>query len=173
MIEWQWKTFDELSADELYEIMKVRQEVFVLEQNCIYQDADDLDKTAWHLMGWHVRQPDTRKLQAYLRVVFPGCKYKEPSIGRIMTVKKVRGTGMGKELLRNALLKIETEYSHQSIRISAQQHLHKFYALFGFEQVSEPYDEDGIVHIEMLRDVNEITQTINKHPLRTGIRIIK
>lgn len=146
-----------MSADELYEILKVRQEVFVIEQNCIYQDIDELDKTAWHLMAWNLNQPETQKLQAYLRVVFPGCKFKEPSIGRILSVKKVRGTGLGKELLRNVLLRIETEYPNQAIRISAQQHLHKFYALFGFEQVSQPYDEDGIVHIEMLRDVNKIT----------------
>lgn len=151
MIEWQWKTFDELSADELYEILKVRQEVFVLEQNCIYQDIDDLDKTAWHLIAWNTNQASTRKVQAYLRVVFPGYKYKEPSIGRILSVKKLRRNGLGKELLRNAVLKIAIEYPDQPIRISAQQHLHKFYALFGFEQVSPPYDEDGIVHIEMLR----------------------
>jgi ElaA protein len=151
MIEWQWKTFDELSADELYEIMKIRQEVFMIEQNCIYQDIDDLDKTAWHLTAWDTKQTNTRKVQAYLRIVFPGYKFKQPSIGRIPTVKELRRNGLGKELLRNAVLKIEMEYPNQPIRISAQQHLYKFYAQFGFEQVSEPYDEDGIVHIEMLR----------------------
>ena len=151
MIEWQWKIFDELSRDDCYEIMKVRQEVFVIEQNCIYQDLDDLDKSAWHLIAWNVNQSSIREIVAYLRVVFPGYKYQEPSIGRILTVKKVRETGLGKELLRIALLKIAAEYPNVPVRISAQQHLDKFYSQFGFKKVSEPYDEDGIVHIEMLR----------------------
>lgn len=151
MIEWQWKKFDELSREDLYEIIQVRQEVFVIEQNCIYQDLDDLDKLAWHLIAWNANQSNSREIVAYLRVVFPGYKYQEPSIGRILTVKKVRGTGLGKELLRIALLKIEAEYPNVSVRISAQAHLNKFYSQFGFEKVSEPYDEDGIVHIEMLK----------------------
>ncbi|MCU7833820.1 MAG: GNAT family N-acetyltransferase [gamma proteobacterium symbiont of Taylorina sp.] len=94
---------------------------------------------------------NSQEIVAYLRVVFPGYKYQEPSIGRILTKEKIRGTGLGKELLRIALLKIETQYRNVPVRISAQAHLNKFYSQFGFEKVSEPYDEDGIVHIEMLK----------------------
>ena len=111
-----------------------------------------MDKSSWHLIGWDVSHSHSREIVAYLRVVFPDHKYKEPSMGRILTIKKVRGQGLGKELLKIALLKIETEYPNKPVRISAQQHLQKFYSQFGFEKVSEPYDEDGIVHIEMLRE---------------------
>ena len=151
MIQWQWKAFEELSANDLYEILKVRQEVFAVEQNCVYQDVDDLDKMSWHLMAWNVSDPASPGLHGYLRVVFPTYKYPEPSIGRVLTVKQARGTGLGKELLANALVQIEKEYESQTIRISAQLYLYDFYAGYGFEKASEPYDEDGILHIEMLR----------------------
>ncbi len=151
MIKWQWKLFKELSVDDLYAVMKVRQEVFVIEQDCIYQDMDDLDKFAWHLIGTTKNSSESPGFIAYLRVVFPNYKYKEPSIGRLLTVKSVRGTGLGKELLRQALYKMSSVYPKQAIRISAQQHLKEFYCNFGFAQVYEPYDEDGIAHIEMLR----------------------
>ena len=148
---WQWKTFDELSLNELYELMKVRQAVFVLEQDCIYQDIDDLDRNSWHLMGWKNYASAKQQLLAYLRVVFADYQYKEPSIGRVLIIQEFRGMGLGKELLNQALIKIAQEYPKQSIRISAQQHLEHFYSQFGFSQVSEPYDEDGIMHIKMLK----------------------
>ena len=151
MIQWQWKTFDELSTDDLYEILKVRQEVFAVEQDCVYQDADDLDKFSWHLIAWNVSDSGSPGIHAYLRVVFPTYRYREPSIGRVLTVKQARGSGLGKELLRIALLNIEREYKNQPVRISAQQYLYEFYAGYGFEKASEPYDEDGIPHIEMLK----------------------
>ncbi len=152
-IQWQWKTFNELSLNELYDIMKVRQTVFVLEQDCIYQDLDDLDQKSWHLTGWNNSASTSPQLVAYLRVVFPNYKYQEPSIGRVLTIQKFRGQGLGKELLNQALLKIAQEYPNQAIKISAQQHLHNLYAQFGFTQSSEPYDEDGIMHIEMQKHV--------------------
>ena len=96
MIQWQWKTFDELSTDDLYEILKIRQEVFAVEQDCVYQDADDLDKFSWHLIAWNVSDSGMPGIHAYLRVVFPTCKYREPSIGRVLTVKQARGSGLGK-----------------------------------------------------------------------------
>ena len=151
MIQWQWQTFDELSAADLYEILKARLEVFAIEQNCAYQDADDLDKSAWHLSAWNVDGQGCREIQAYSRVVFPECKYREPSIGRVLTVGQARGTGLGRELMERALLQTEKEFSGQGIRISAQLYLFEFYAGFGFEKVSEPYEEDGIPHIEMLK----------------------
>lgn len=152
MIEWQWKKFIDLTGDELYEILKLRQQVFAVEQLCIYQDIDDLDKSAWHLMAWNTA--DSTTLVAYLRIVFPTYKYNEPSIGRVLTAESTRGTGLGKKLMKTAMSQLEKEYPGQAVRISAQQHLEKFYSGYGFKKVSEPYDEDGIAHIEMLKTVN-------------------
>ena len=150
MIKWQWALFDELSLYELYEIMKVRQAVFAVEQDCVYQDADDLDQVAWHLIGWH-EHSNEKKIVAYLRVVFPQRKFPEPSIGRVLTTPEARGTGLGKALTREVITRIADKYPNTAVRISAQQYLEKFYSAFGFETVSKPYDEDGIPHIEMLR----------------------
>jgi len=151
MIEWQWKQFKHLTIDELHEILSVRQQVFAVEQNCVYQDVDQLDKSSWHLTGWNIKNSTSRHIVAYLRVVYPTFKYDEPSIGRVLTVSNVRGTGTGKNLMKTALSHIENEYPGQAIRISAQQYLQKFYADFGFKKIQGPYDEDGIPHIEMLK----------------------
>ncbi|MFK5987008.1 MAG: GNAT family N-acetyltransferase [Pseudomonadota bacterium] len=160
MINWQWKKFEQLSARDLYAILQVRETVFVIEQQCIYQDIDDLDKKAWHLIGWDVKDSKTAEIVAYLRVIYPTYKYIEPAIGRILTLKKMRGTGLGKKLLTLALSKIGSEFPHQAIRISAQLQLKEFYTQFGFSQLSKPYDEDGILHIEMLKTLpSEISET--------------
>lgn len=151
MIQWQWALFDQLSVSELYEIMKVRQNIFVVEQNCVYLDADDLDQVSWHLIG-RQETANQKEIVAYLRVVFPEKIYSEPSIGRVLTTSALRGTGLGKELMQQALVRVAACYPNSPLRISAQQHLEKFYSDFGFESVSEPYDEDGISHIEMLRE---------------------
>jgi len=150
MIKWQWATFDELSLHELYEILQIRQAIFVVEQDCAYQDADNLDQVAWHLIGW---SEGTHKkiIIAYLRVVFPGKKFPEPSIGRVLVTPESRKTGLGKKLTAKAIARIAEEYPNTAIRISAQQHLEKFYSELGFKTVSKPYKEDGIPHIEMLR----------------------
>ncbi|WP_323844735.1 GNAT family N-acetyltransferase [Microbulbifer magnicolonia] len=155
MVRWQWLSFAELSSEQLYEILRARQEVFAVEQHCPYQDADGRDQVSRHLAGWHQagmhRESDHPLLLAYLRVVFPGEKYAEPSIGRVLTTSSARGTGLGRELMRRALRHTQETFPGAPIRISAQQHLEKFYGEFGFVQASEPYDEDGIPHIEMLR----------------------
>ena len=151
MIEWHWQKFEQLSTDELYAILKVRQQVFAVEQNCVYQDIDNLDKTAWHLSGWDLNGSNSTDPVAYLRVVYPGYKYNEPSIGRLLTTESVRKTGLGKSLLKKSLALITKEYPGQAVRISAQLYLQQFYSQFGFKQISEPYDEDGIPHIEMLK----------------------
>lgn len=150
MVIWQWLRFSELSADQLYEILRVRQKVFTVEQDCAYQDADGKDRYARHLAAWRANT-DSPQLLAYLRVVIPGVKYAEPSIGRVLTAKSARGTGLGRELMRRAIAHTQAEFPGRAIRISAQEYLQRFYREFGFEQVSEPYDEDGIPHIEMLR----------------------
>lgn len=149
-IEWQWSSFDELSKDDLYEIMERRQEVFVVEQSCIFQDIDRVDQQAFHLLGWQ-HDGTQRQLVAYLRCVFPGVKYPEISLGRVLSTSVVRGTGIGREMMVQAISHAERQFPGLRIRISAQQYLEAFYRSFGFETTSEPYDEDGIPHVEMLR----------------------
>ncbi len=143
---WFCKRFNELLPDEIYSILSVREEVFVVEQTCIYRDIDGLDKSAWHLFT----KDERGEIIAYLRLLDPGLKYHEPSLGRVLTTKKVRGTGMGRLLLADAMERAKELYPTGKIRISAQEHLIKFYGDFGFGVVGEPYDEDGIQHIEML-----------------------
>ena len=154
MVEWQWTAFAALSVDVLYTVLAARQAVFVVEQHCVYQDIDDLDAWAWHLLGWQsdlAAAAGEKALVAYARVVFPGKKYAEPSLGRVLTTTSVRGQGVGKALLRQAMDWIDAQYPGCAVRIAAQQYLERFYAAFGFHTVSAPYDEDGIMHVEMLR----------------------
>jgi ElaA protein len=150
MIEWQWSSFDALSKDDVYEILQRRQEVFVVEQNCVFQDIDCIDQQAFHLLGWK-SDDGKRQLVAYLRCVLPGVKYPELSLGRVLSTSVVRGTGIGRDMMTQALHHTEQEFPGLRIRISAQQYLETFYRSFGFETTSAPYDEDGIPHIEMLR----------------------
>lgn len=151
MIEWQWSAFDELGIHELYELMVKRQEVFVVEQKCPYQDADGVDPLCHHLLGWKHEADGKRELVTSLRFVPPGIKYDEMSIGRVISTAKARGTGAGKLLVAEALKRADSLYPGQTMRISAQQYLVPFYSGFGFIAVSEAYDEDGIPHVEMLR----------------------
>lgn len=150
MITWQWSPFTDLTRDDLYAIMQVRQDVFIVEQDCVYPDADGRDQDAWHLLGWR-QQSAGRELVAYLRVLPPGTKYNEAAIGRLLTTAAVRGSGAGRELTAEGLRYTAHEFPDTDIRISAQLYLERFYRSFGFEAVTKPYDEDGIPHIEMLR----------------------
>ena len=150
MVKWQCSSFDELSLHELYEILKIRQAIFVVEQDCAYQDADDLDQFAWHLIGWR-GDAHKKKIIAYLRVVFPGKKFPEASIGRVLVTPESRKIGLGKKLMLKAIACITDKYPDTAIRISAQQYLEMFYSELGFKTVSKVYEEDGIPHIEMLR----------------------
>ncbi|MDP3478249.1 MAG: GNAT family N-acetyltransferase [Desulfoprunum sp.] len=150
MISWQWSAFNELSREELYEILRVRQEIFTVEQNCAYQDADDLDQCALHLMGWR-KTLDHRQLAAYLRVLPPESRFREPSIGRLLSVRTARGTGLGRAIMHQALARLAVLYPGIPIRISAQQYLESFYQDLGFTAASAIYEEDGIPHREMVR----------------------
>ncbi|OZG72948.1 GNAT family N-acetyltransferase [Hahella sp. CCB-MM4] len=156
MYEWKFKAFDELSVEELYEILRVRQQVFIIEQNCIYPDIDKLDKGSWHLFavkkdeGAGLDISDSPKIHAYLRVVPPGHLYEQPSFGRVLTTEDARGTGAGKMLIKKTVELMGEMYPNQPIKISAQLYLERFYTGFGFNAVSEPYDEDGIPHIDMM-----------------------
>jgi ElaA protein len=145
MTYWTCKTFSELTTDELYAILRLRSEVFVLEQNCVFQDMDNKDQRCHHLMGWR-----EGLLAGYSRVIGPGISYVESSIGRIVTSPAARGFGVGRELLRKSIDTIYILYGKQPVRIGAQCYLTKFYESFSFVQKGEIYLEDGIKHIEML-----------------------
>jgi ElaA protein len=146
MIEWRFARLDELSAREVHDILQARSAVFVVEQACVFQDMDGADPGSWHLF--------TRvdgALAAYCRLVPAGVKYAEPSIGRVITTAAVRGTGLGRELVAQAMRRARFLWPGEAVRIGAQLHLERFYRDFGFVKASQPYEEDGILHIEMLR----------------------
>ena len=146
-LRWRWCHFDALSVHELQNIYTARQQVFTLEQQCIYLDADGVDERSFHLAAW---SDGHRVPLAYARVVEPGLKYAEPSIGRVITTDAARGTGLGRELVRRAIVHCREAFPGYRIRISAQSRLEAFYAGYGFEIVGERYMEDGIPHTEML-----------------------
>ncbi len=139
----------ELKSAELYAALAARQQAFAVEQNCAYLDADGLDLHAWHLLGWENGR-GSPELVAYLRVVDPGRKFAEPSIGRVLAIGALRGTGLGRALMVEGIARCAAAWPGQPIRIAAQQRLEAFYARLGFHPVSAPYDEDGIVHLDML-----------------------
>jgi len=147
MMHWEWLPFGQLDAERLYRILQARSAVFVVEQNCVYQDMDGLDPQAWHLMAWS----HDEQLAVYLRVLLPGAKYPEYSIGRVLSAATHRGSGMGRELMLRALARIEETFGHVPIRIAAQAYLLAFYRGFGFVPVGAEYLEDGIAHVDMLR----------------------
>jgi ElaA protein len=149
-IVWQWKRFADLAPAELYAILAARAEVFIVEQACAFLDLDGLDEDAWHLCGW--AEPDgARSLAAYLRLIEPGRKYSEPSIGRVLTTATFRRGGLGRAAMLEGLAYASTLYPGLPIRIGAQQRLERFYRELGFDTVSAPYQEDNIAHVEMLR----------------------
>lgn len=146
-LNWSFKKFDALTAAELYSILRLRNEVFVVEQNCVYQDADDKDQLSMHLCGWY-----GNKLIAYTRIIPPGISYTEASIGRVVTSPACRRTGAGRKLMRESISCCLSLYSCASIRIGAQVYLTDFYRSLGFRPVGNQYLEDGIPHIEMILD---------------------
>lgn len=137
------KHFEELTTLELYEILQVRSAVFVVEQNCIYQDLDDKDQKAYHVF-----LHENGKIQAYLRVLAAGVSFEEASVGRVITVQ--RGKGLGKQLLLEGIKVAKEKFNADKIRIGAQSYAKGFYEQVGFKQVSEEFLEDGIWHMEML-----------------------
>ena len=145
-IDWQWCALADLSPHALYEICAAREAVFVVEQNCAYQDLDGRDIEALHLIGWSGSQ-----VAAYLRVLPPGARFAERSIGRVMTAAPFRAQGVGRCLMQIAIERLDREYPGEAVRISAQAHLEAYYAEFGFTRASDLYSEDGIPHVEMLR----------------------
>jgi ElaA protein len=149
-LTWQWSRFDELTPRDLYEVVRLREAVFIVEQNCPYPDADGRDPHAWHLLGW-IYEDEAKKLVAYARLFPPGVRYDECSIGRIVSAPEVRGAGFGRALLDEGLRRLESLAPGQRIKIAAQRRLENFYKEYGFNTVSGPYEEDGIIHVDMLR----------------------
>lgn len=145
-LAWSWKRFEALSLDELYDALALRCRVFVLEQGA-YLDPDGLDRVSWHLLG----HDGTGALQAYLRVVDPGARFAEPSMGRVITSPEVRGTGAGRLLVAEGVRRIDETWPCLDNRISAQAHLAEFYGSFGYKTQGDAYLEDGIPHVEMVR----------------------
>lgn len=144
-IIWCCKHFNDLSAEELYRIFHLRLSVFVVEQNCPYQDADGKDRNAFHLWG-----EQNGKMIVYARILPANLSYKETSIGRVVTSKEARGTGVGKAVMKKAMEFIRKEFGNVPVRIGAQAYLQRFYENFGFIRQGNEYDEDGIPHIIML-----------------------
>lgn len=142
----QIKKFDDLTTSELYKILNLRNEVFVVEQNCAYLDTDGKDEVAHHIMVWH-----DEVLAAYARVFAPGIKYATSSIGRVVVNQAHRELKLGHLLMEHAVKAVEDLYKTGTITLSAQAHLQRFYNKHGFETVSEEYMEDDIPHVEMIR----------------------
>ena len=146
-LTWTTKPFDSLTLAELYALLQLRSEVFVVEQTCAFQDIDGQDHAATHLLG----HTETGELAAYTRLFNAGISYPEASIGRVVTSPKFRRYGLGRELLRQSIAAIATLFGEQPIQIGAQLYLKEFYESFGFRQHGEGYLEDGIPHIHMIR----------------------
>jgi ElaA protein len=153
-LSWQWARLADLTAEQCFAICAARQAVFVVEQRCAYADLDLFDENAAHLIAW-----SEQRVAAYLRVLAPGTKFDEPSLGRILTASSHRGTGLGRELVMRGVQYVQDSYPNHSIRISAQQHLGAFYESCGFSVASSPYDEDGIPHVEMLLMIRADTKS--------------
>lgn len=147
-IEWRCLAFDQLSAAELYAVLQLRSEVFVIEQACVFQDMDGADAQAMHLLG-----SLQGRLVAYARCLDAGHKFAEASIGRVATRAVVRGTGAGHALIKQAIACLFQAWGAQAIRIGAQAHLEVFYGQHGFRKAGPVYLEDNIAHIEMLRSI--------------------
>jgi ElaA protein len=143
---WVCKAYPELSTDELYALLALRQRVFVVEQNCPYLDLDGKDRPAWHL--WHASGGE---VVAYLRYFAPGVLYPEASIGRVVTSPERRRDGLGRALMGEGIARVEAQFGRHPVRIGAQAYLERFYASFGFARSGPDYLEDGIPHLPMVR----------------------
>jgi ElaA protein len=144
-MNFEFKHFSELTLEELYNILKLRAEIFVVEQDCVYNDMDGLDKNAIHQFA-----TKEGKIVAYSRLLKPGTRFPDYSIGRVVVNKSERGTGLGIKMMEEAKLFILNEWQAEKIKISAQKYLRKFYEDLGFNIVTEEYLEDGIPHFGML-----------------------
>lgn len=145
-LAWTWQRFADLGVDNLYDLLALRCRVFILEQGP-YLDPDGVDRHSWHLLG----RDDAGEARACLRVVDPGIKYAEPSMGRVVLDKALRGSGLADRLVAEGLARADAVWPGRGNRISAQAHLQRFYGRHGFASIGDPYLEDNIPHIQMWR----------------------
>lgn len=159
MIFWQFKTFSDLSSNELYDLLKLRVDVFIVEQNCPYPDLDNVDRDprVLHLLGY-----DSEVLVAYARILPKGSYCSMLSFGRIAVAKGLRSTGLGKELVTQVIEYCREKWADELVKISAQLYLENFYTSFGFIRSSDEYLEDGIPHIAMQNHVRNLTLYISR-----------
>ena len=156
-IEWRWKPFPALTAIEVYDMLEARNAVFIVEQQCVYNDVDGLDKDAWHLFAYSrgdaagAAQAGAKgpQLAGYLRVLLPDATDTDVRIGRVLTTSAFRRIGLGSAMLAQALKHIVAQWPDAAIKLHAQAHLQMFYGAFGFEPISDVHDDDGIPHIWM------------------------
>lgn len=148
-MRWQWAAFEELSLEALYAALALRQAVFVVEQECPYQDADGRDAEAHHLLGWRGRGGGA-ELVAYLRAFPPGVIDPQACIGRVITAPAIRGQGWGRPLMREGHRRVAATWGAGAIKLSAQAHLRRYYESLGYAVCGPGYDEDGIPHLPML-----------------------
>jgi ElaA protein len=147
---WSWLRFEHLSVDDVYDLLALRSEIFVVEQDCVFLDPDGSDRQAWHLLGRVNDETSPRPwLGAYLRCLDAGVHYPEPSIGRVVVSGKLRGLGGGRVLMDEGLARVRMAWPSEDIVINAQRRLEAFYASLGFRTEGLPYDEDGIDHVAM------------------------
>lgn len=159
--DWQWHRFDDWPRALMYDALRLRSEIFVVEQNCVFLDMDGLDRHCEHL---HVL--DQGQLCAYLRRVPPGIQSPRPALGRVVVARSHRGSGLGRELMRAGIRRCESRHPQQAIQVAAQQHLEPFYGSLGFSRIGEPYDEDGILHVEMLRPGDATSNSKKRKTIR-------
>ncbi len=148
-IRWTLQQFSELRNSDLYELLKLRSAIFVVEQNCVFPDMDDKDYSSYHLCGWNYD-----KLVAYTRLLAPGLAYENCSIGRVVTAASVRRQGVGRILMKKSIESCQQLFSSRDIEIGAQLYLEQFYSSFQFKREGEVYLEDGIDHIHMRRPLH-------------------
>ena len=148
-LSWRWQRFEDLGVDGVYDMLALRAKVFILEQGP-YLDPDGADRHGWHLLG----RDESGALLAYLRLLDPGVKFAEPSIGRVVVDASLRGQGIGHDLVREGIARCAALWPDRAIRISAQAHLQGFYRSHGFETTSAPYLDDGIPHVDMRRSAS-------------------
>jgi ElaA protein len=144
-MNWRWRAFSELSTDDLYDLIKLREEAFVVEQKCIYLECDGWDRKAMHLLGY-----ESGRLAAYMRAFPAGLRYPEMCLGRVVVRNDARGQGVGRKLLAEGLRQMRQAWGWGPVRISAQSHLLRFYQDFGFVPEGEEYLDDGIPHRYMV-----------------------
>ena len=147
-LRWTWHAWASLAPDRLYAILRLRSAIFVVEQDCVFQDMDGRDPQCEHLCG----EDAAGGLLAYLRLVPPGVRTPEVSLGRVVVAREARGRGLGRAVMLEGLRHCAERHPGQPVKVSAQQHLERFYRSLGFRTVGAPYDEDGILHVDMLKD---------------------